>query len=103
MTTRDTVYAEVTVKNTGKMKGDEIVQLYIRDEVSSLTRPLKELKGFQRITLEAGASQLVRIPLSSKSLEFWKDGKWITEPGEFTVMLGPNSTALSTVKLNLTN
>jgi beta-glucosidase len=103
MTTQDTVYAEVTVKNTGKVKGDEIVQLYIRDEVSSLTRPQKELKGFQRITLEAGESRLVRIPLNSKSLEFWKDGKWITEPGEFTVMIGPNSAELSNVKLNLMN
>jgi len=103
MTARDTIYAEVTVKNTGKRKGDEIVQLYIRDEVSSLARPLKELKGFQRITLEPGESKLVRLPLSSKSLEFWKDGKWITEPGEFTVMMGPSSAELSNVKLNLTN
>jgi beta-glucosidase len=103
MTAKDTVYAEVTVTNTGKIKGDEIVQLYIRDEVSSLARPLKELKGFQRITLEPGESRLVRIPVSSKSLEFWKDGKWITEPGEFTVMIGPNSAELSNVKLNLTN
>ena len=103
MTTADTIYAEVTIKNTGKMKGDEIVQLYVRDEISSLARPLKELKGFQRITLQPGESKQVQIPLSRKSLEFWKDGKWITEPGEFTVMVGPNSTDLTNVKLNLTN
>jgi beta-glucosidase len=103
MAVEDTIYAEVTVKNTGKIKGDEIIQLYVRDEVSSLARPLKELKGFQRITLEPGESRQVQIPLSKKSLEFWKDGKWITEPGEFTVMLGPNSAELTSVKLNLTN
>jgi len=101
MTAADTVYAEVTVQNTGKIKGDEIVQLYIRDEVSSLARPLKELKGFQRITLKPGESKMVTIPVSRKSLEFWKDGKWITEPGEFTLMAGPNSVELTNVKLNL--
>jgi beta-glucosidase len=103
MTAADTIYAEVTLKNTGKMKGDEIVQLYVRDEISSLARPLKELKGFQRITLEPGESKTLQIPLSRKSLEFWKDGKWITEPGDFTIMVGPNSAELTSVKLNLTH
>jgi beta-glucosidase len=101
MLSADTVYAQVNVKNTGKIKGDEIVQLYIRDEVSSLARPIKELKGFKRITLEPGESKNVTIPISRKALEFWKDGKWITEPGEFSIMVGPNSAELASVPLNL--
>ncbi|MCD0486670.1 glycoside hydrolase family 3 C-terminal domain-containing protein [Pedobacter sp. MC2016-14] len=98
----DTVYAEVKIQNTGKVKGDEIVQLYIRDNVSSLARPIKELKGFKRITLEPGAVQTVTFPISLRALEFWKDGKWITEPGAFTIMVGPNSVDLTNVSLKLT-
>jgi beta-glucosidase len=98
----ETTYAEVTITNTGKVKGDEIVQMYIHEEVSSLTRPLKELKGFTRISLMPGESKQVAIPITKKSLEFWKEGKWITEPGEFSVMVGTNSVDLSTVKLMLT-
>lgn len=97
----ETIYAQVTVTNTGKMKGDEIVQMYVHDELSSLTRPNKELKGFARVTLEAGQSKQVSIPISRKALEFWKDGQWITEGGQFTVMVGPNSTELSNVTLTL--
>lgn len=97
----DTNYAEITVTNTGKMKGEEIVQMYIHDEVASLSRPLKELKGFQRVSLMPGESKKVSIPISKKSLEFWKDGKWITEEGDFEVMVGTNSTELNAVKLTL--
>jgi beta-glucosidase len=102
MKENETAYAEVTITNTGKMKGDEIVQMYIHDEISSLTRPLKELKGFTRVSLMPGESKQVAIPITKKSLEFWKDGKWITEPGEFAVMVGTNSVELNTVKLMLT-
>jgi len=101
MTDDDTIYAEVTIANSGKMTGDEIVQMYIHQEVSSLTRPTKELKGFSRVTLAPGESKLVRMPITRRSLEFWKDGKWITEAGEFTVMVGPNSTDLNKVTLTL--
>jgi beta-glucosidase len=97
----DTAYAEVKVTNTGKVKGDEIVQLYIHDEVCSLVRPLKELKGFRRITLEPGESKNVRFPVFSRSLEFWKNGNWITEPGIFAIMIGPSSEELTTTKLEL--
>ena len=103
MLATDTVYASVKIQNTGKMKGDEIAQLYIRDNVSSLTRPIKELKGFKRITLEPGATQTVTFPISSRALEFWKDGQWITEPGAFTIMVGPNSVELKNLTLNLLN
>ncbi|WP_345947645.1 glycoside hydrolase family 3 N-terminal domain-containing protein [Mucilaginibacter sp. PAMB04274] len=98
----DTNYAEVTVTNTGSMKGDEIVQMYIHDEIASLTRPVKELKGFQRVSLLPGQSKNVSIPITKKALEFWKDGKWITEAGSFEVMVGTNSVELDTVKLTLT-
>jgi beta-glucosidase len=101
MNVDDTNYAEVTVTNTGNMKGDEIVQMYIHDEVASLTRPLKELKGFSRISLQPGEWKKVSIPITKKSLEFWKDGKWITEAGDFEVMVGASSVELNTVKLTL--
>jgi beta-glucosidase len=101
MKDEDYNYAEVTITNTGKMQGDEVVQMYIHDEISSLTRPLLELKGFNRITLNPGESKQVRIPITRRSLEFWKAGKWITEAGDFSVMVGPNSTELDKVKLTL--
>ena len=102
MSSKETVFAEVEVTNTGKVAGDEIVQLYLRDDVSSLARPIKELKGFKRINIQPGATQKVSFPISSRALEFWKDGKWITEPGMFTVMVGSNSEELKTIKLQLT-
>ncbi|MNK04175.1 Periplasmic beta-glucosidase precursor [compost metagenome] len=101
MKANETVFAEVEITNTGKMAGDEIVQLYLRDDISSLARPIKELKGFKRISLRPGETQKVSLPITSRSLEFWKDGKWITEAGSFTVMMGPNSEELKTIKLQL--
>jgi beta-glucosidase len=102
MTDSDVNYAQVTVTNTGTVKGDEIVQMYVHDEVASLTRPVKELKGFHRVSLLPGESKKVSIPITKKSLEFWKNGKWITEAGEFEIMMGTNSVELNTVKLTLT-
>ncbi|SDK96430.1 beta-glucosidase [Pedobacter sp. ok626] len=101
MKANETVFAEVEITNTGKMAGDEIVQLYLRDDISSLARPIKELKGFKRISLRPGETQKVSLPITSRSLEFWKDGKWIAEAGSFTVMMGPNSEELKTIKLQL--
>jgi len=101
MTSKDTVYASVKVTNTGLVKGDEIVQLYIHDETSSLVRPIKELKGFRRITLEPGASEIVRFPIDAHSLEFWKNDRWITERGIFTIMIGSSSEDLTSAKLEL--
>jgi beta-glucosidase len=101
MNPTETVYAEVEITNTGKVAGDEIVQLYLRDDISSLARPIKELKGFKRISLNPGETQKVALPISKRALEFWKEGKWITEPGSFTVMMGPNSEELKTTKLQL--
>lgn len=81
-----------TVKNTGKLDGEEVVQLYIRDKVASITRPVKELKGFKKIFLKAGQSEVVTFQLSKDELGFYdNNGKFIFESGEFDVFVGGNS------------
>jgi len=85
-----TVRVEVT--NAGKVQGDEVVQMYIRDKVSSVTRPVKELKGFGRITLEAGHTATVTFDITPESLAFYNiDMKYVVEPGEFEIMVGNSS------------
>ncbi len=81
----------VTVTNTGDCAGDEVVQLYIHDDHASVVRPIKELKGFQRITLQAGESREVAFPVGFKQFRFWKNGQWIVEAGTFTLTVGPDS------------
>jgi beta-glucosidase len=96
------VTVSVDVRNTGKVAGDEVVQLYLRDVVSSVTRPKKELKGFKRVTLAPGASTTVNLTLDSNAFALWdKDMKRVVEPGEFQVMAGPSSAALKTVTLTV--
>ncbi|MGE5499085.1 MAG: fibronectin type III-like domain-contianing protein, partial [Syntrophothermus sp.] len=80
------------VENTGKMKGDEVVQLYINDETSSVTTYVKNLRGFSRITLEPGEKRTVSFTLKPEDL--WllnRENKWIVEPGFFNVMIGSSS------------
>ncbi|MFB3924180.1 MAG: glycoside hydrolase family 3 N-terminal domain-containing protein [Terriglobia bacterium] len=92
----------VDVTNTGKVKGDEVVEMYIHDLVSSVTRPVKELKGFKRLTLEPGQTKTVELPITSEALSFLDANmQRIVEPGEFDIMVGPNSTDLQTVKLRV--
>jgi len=80
------------VKNTGSMTGDEVVQLYIRDEVSSVIRFEKELRGFERITLAPGETQTVHFTLSPEELFMYdRDMRRVVEPGWFTVMAGSSS------------
>jgi beta-glucosidase len=80
------------IKNTGKVKGEEVVQLYIRDKVASVVRPVKELKGFEKIELAPGESKTVTFTLTEKEIGFYNnDGKFIVEPGEFDVMVGTSS------------
>jgi beta-glucosidase len=80
------------VTNTGPVEGEEVVQLYLRDQASSMTRPVKELKGFERILLASGESKVVSFTLSGHDLGFYgPDEKWITEPGSFVFWIGPNS------------
>ena len=97
------VTVSVDVRNTGKVAGDEVVQLYLRDVVSSVTRPKKELKGFKRVTLAPGASTTVSLTLDANALALWdKDMKRVVEPGEFHVMVGPNSVELKSATLTVT-
>ena len=92
----------VDVKNTGSRAGDEVVQLYIHQRVSSVTRPIKELKGFERVRLAPGESRTVTFHLDHRSLWFWnKDMKRVVEPGEFDIMAGPNSVDLKTAVLTV--
>ena len=80
------------LKNTGVYRGKETVQLYIRDLVASVTRPVKELKGFQQIELNPGEEKEVTFILSSADLSFMnRNLKYITEPGKFEIMVGTNS------------
>lgn len=82
----------VDVTNTGKRAGSEVVQLYIRDVVSSVTRPVKELKGFERVYLEAGETRQVSFQITAESLAFYDiDMKYVVERGEFQVMVGTSS------------
>lgn len=81
------------IKNTGKIKGDEVVQLYLRDEVSSVTTYTKVLRGFERISLEAGEEQMVHFRLRPQDLGLWdKNMNFRVEPGKFKVMIGSSST-----------
>ena len=81
------------IKNTGKIKGDEVVQLYLRDEVSSVTTYTKVLRGFERISLEAGEEQMVHFRLRPQDLGLWdKNMNFRVEPGKFNVMIGSSST-----------
>lgn len=82
----------VEVTNAGRMAGDEIVQLYIRDVVSSVTRPVKELKGFARITLKPGETKRVSFDITTEKLAFHNiDMKYVMEPGDFEIMIGSSS------------
>jgi beta-glucosidase len=92
----------VEVTNTGKVRGDDVVQLYIRDEVSSVTRPVKELRGFRRITLEPGETKSVEMPLGPSELAFLnREMRRVVEPGEFKIMVGGNSEDLIETKLSV--
>ncbi len=92
----------VEVANSGAVRGDEVVQLYIRDEVSSVTRPIKELKGFRRITLDPGESKTVEFILGPEELSFLgRDMRRIVEPGTFKIMAGGNSADLIETTLNV--
>ncbi len=89
---RESAEVEVDVTNTGKIAGDEIVQLYIRDKVSSVTRPVKELKGFQRISLKPGETKTVKLVILPEHLAFHNiDMKFVVEPGIFEIMTGSSS------------
>ena len=87
------VEVEVTIKNISNIDGEEIAQLYIRDRVASIVRPVKELKGFKKVMIKAGTSTTLNFTLSSKELGFYNEkGEYLVEPGDFDLWVGPNST-----------
>jgi beta-glucosidase len=92
MKNNERIEATVTITNTGKRKGDEIVQVYLRDRVGSVVRPVKELKDFAKISLNAGESKTVRFVIDKEKLSFYDQKlNWVTEPGMFDIMVGASS------------
>jgi len=88
----DNITVTAMVQNTGSMDGELVAQLYIRDLVGSVTRPVKELKGFQKIALKAGESRQVTFELSAEDLAFYGiDRKKKTEPGQFTLWIAQHA------------
>lgn len=102
MNEKGKITASVTVTNTGNYDADEIVQMYIRDMVGSVARPVKELKGFERIHLKKGESRTVSFDITAEQLKFYNSTlNWACEPGEFEVMVGGNSRDVQTKKFSL--
>ena len=98
---RTTVSVDVT--NAGARAGDEVVQLYVRDRVSRVTRPVQELRGFRRITLKPGETRTVTFDVDGKTLGYYGPAmKWVVEPGAFDLMLGGSSAQVKTVGLEVT-
>jgi beta-glucosidase len=97
------VTVSVTVRNTGKRAGDEVVQLYVHETVSSVTQPVKQLKAFRRVTLAPGASTVVNFKLDRTAFSLWNEHmKQVIEPGTFEIMAGDSSVNLHTVQLQVT-
>ena len=102
MRASEKITASVTVTNNGNYDGEEVVQLYIRDIVGSITRPLKELKGFQKVFLKKGESKKITFTIGTNDLKFYNyDLKWVAEPGDFEVMIGTNSEQVSKTSFKL--
>jgi len=100
------IKVEVAVTNIGDMDGDEVVQLYLRDKVSSATRPVKELKGYKRIHLKVGETKNVIFEITPESLAFYDiNMNYVVEPGTFNIMTGPSSNykSLKSVELTILN
>ena len=92
LTKENTILVTTEITNTGEVDGEEVAQLYIRDNVSSVTRPVKELKGYQRVFLKAGETKTVEFTLGAESLAFYDiDMNYVVEPGTFTIMTGSSS------------
>ena len=103
MNINESVEASIDISNIGTVDGEEIVQLYIHDKVSSLTRPIKELKDFKRVSIKAGETQNVKFEIDADKLKFFNiDMKEVVEPGEFEIMVGPNSQDTEVINLVVT-
>jgi len=102
LTDKGELKASVIVKNTGKIDGEEVVQCYIRDLIGSVTRPVKELKGFEKIFLKAGESKTVTFTITPEMLAFYRlDMTFGTEPGEYNLFIGGNSQVLEQTAFSL--
>lgn len=102
MGVNDKITATVSITNTGNYDGEEVVQLYIRDLVGSITRPVKELKGFQKIFLKKGESHNIRFEISVEDLKFYNnDLKFIAEPGDFKLFIGTDSKEVKEAEFSL--
>src|SRR5690606_18133163 len=96
------VKVSVDVTNTGTRAGDEVVQLYVRDDLASVTRPVKELKRFERVSLKPGEKKTVQFELTPRDLSLWNvDMKRVVEPGTFTISSGPDSVKLKSTTLTV--
>src|SRR5690606_32101832 len=96
------ITATVTVTNSGNYDGEEVVQLYIRDLVGSVTRPVKELKGFQKISLKKGESQNVFFEIGVEDLKFYNGTlEFVAEPGDFKLFIGTNSSDVKEADFSL--
>ena len=98
----ESLAVSVEVENVGQRTGDEVVQLYIREVAASMTRPVKELKGFRRVTLQPGEKQRIEFVLTPEQLGFYnRQMKFVVEPGEFRVMVGPDSENVTETKFEV--
>lgn len=103
LTVSDTLKVSVELKNTGRCEGTEVVQLYVQDKVGSVTRPVKELKRFQRVNLQPGESRKVGFALPVSELAFWNiDMKKVVEPGDFKLWVASDSQGGLTTEFNVT-
>lgn len=93
MTSDGSLVVSAEVRNAGSRAGDEVVQLYVRDVAATVSRPVRQLKAFTRVTLAPGQSQRVSFTLTRKDLEFWLADRWISEPGQFKVWIAPHAAA----------
>tara|TARA_R110002110_G_scaffold38568_1_gene125711 strand:+ start:46 stop:360 length:315 start_codon:yes stop_codon:yes gene_type:complete len=104
MTPKGSIEVSVDIKNSGNFNGKEVVQLYIRDLVGSITRPVKELKGFQKIELEKGETKTITFKLTVNDLKFYNyDLNFVAESGMFEVFVGTNSDTTMKSEFELIN
>jgi beta-glucosidase len=98
----DSLRVDVDVTNTGNVAGDEVVQLYVRDDVASVTRPVKELRGFRRVSVQPGQMTTVRFAMSDRDLSFYDAAmRRVIEPGRFTVFVGSSSDSVREARFDL--
>ena len=102
MPIKETLTVSVEITNTGSRDGYEVAQLYIRDIVGSVTRPIKELKGFEKVLIKAGETKIVSFKLTEEELGFYgRDYKFGAEPGDFKIFVGGNSVELLEIDFEL--